>query len=120
MSSASSTMAKFLEMVNRYSDQTEYNPLFRRTFNTPELQEMFWASLNHDVQLISQNSQALEDHEVNLAQKAFVSLHFQGKLVPIANIYFEMILGMTPVCCRFYLSSIQHSVGAWIVLPKSP
>lgn len=96
----SPTMKKSLELVKHYSAQKEYHPLLREKFDTPELQEKFWASLNHEIQLISERSQELEDHEINLYQKTFKTLHSQGRLVPTANVYVELILGIAPVCSK--------------------
>ena len=97
MSSISPAQANLLGLFEHYCDQTEYNPLLSRVFNTTELSNMFWVSLDHDIQLISQRSQNLEDHEISLTQKAFKLLHSEDKFVPAANIYVELILGLGPV-----------------------
>ena len=86
-----------LGLVEHYRDQTEYSPLLSGMFNTTEQSNMFWVSLDHDIQLISRRSQNLEDHEINLTQKAFKLLHSADKFIPAANLYVELILGVGPV-----------------------
>ena len=97
MTSKPSPRAMLFGLVEHYSAQTEYNPLLSQTLNTDELHNMFWTSLDHDIQLISRRSQDLNDHEINLVQKGLHMLHSEGKLVPAANLYIELILGVGPV-----------------------
>ena len=97
MLSTSPTRANVVGLVEHYRDQTEYNPLLSRIFNNSELSDMFWVSLDHDIQLISQRSQDLEDHEISIVQKAFKVLHTEDRFVPAANIYVELVLGVGPV-----------------------
>lgn len=91
------SQAMLSRLIEHYSAQTVYSPLLPHNLSTDDRGNTFWTNFIHETRLISRRSQKLEDHEINLAQKALCLLHADGRIIPAANLYVELILAGTPV-----------------------
>lgn len=63
--------AKLREIVREYRRVRMLHPLVSEMSASPELEQMFWNSLTHDLHVIRRRSQNLVDGEITAAQKAF-------------------------------------------------
>lgn len=86
------------EMVTKYSKIKILHPIVSRICESPQNQEMLRKCLQHDLSLIRGRSSRLDDHEINIAQKAYMLLmqHRKDRLGGI-ELYVQEIIGLNHV-----------------------
>ena len=85
---------KVRDIVKDFRCVNTLHPVISELCQSPELKEMFWASLNQDLHVICQRSQTLAHGEITAIQKAFAVLMENKHLIPAVGLYVDEILGL--------------------------
>ena len=87
--------AKVLRILNRYRAVTALPSLVTQVFATPELEDMLWNSLIHDLNVIRQRSHDITNGEITTAQKAFkILMEGEESKFGAIELYVKEILGL--------------------------
>ena len=78
--------------------------------DSPIFKEHLQKILQHDLEVIKNRSQDLDDHEISLMQKAFVTLMDEGDHVAGIELYVEEIVGLKMVEEKQKLKTLKSSV----------
>lgn len=86
------------EMVTKYSKIKTLHPVVSRICEFPRNQDVLRKSLQHDLSLIRGRSSRLDDHEISIAQKAYMLLmrRPEDRLGGI-ELYVQEIIGLRHV-----------------------
>ena len=114
MSISSSTQdANVRSIVNSYRSIEILHPIVTSLYESPELKQMFWDTLKHDLHVIHQRSQNLADSEITVIQKAFKHLmDNEEDEIPAVELYVEEILGLRFVSDTEKLQTVASAVEA--------
>ena len=74
-------------------NDTTFNPVILQVFDTKEKLKTFWDGLYHNTRIIYLRSWDLNDYEVSVTQKAFITLFEHRHFTAASNLYFQEILG---------------------------
>ena len=102
--------ARLLEVLNHYRPIELLNSTVAETCESPIFKGHLQKILQHDLQVIKQRSQDLNDHEISLTQKAFVILMDEGDHIAGIEIYVEEIVGLRIVEDKERLRTLRSSV----------
>lgn len=100
------------EMVTKYSKIKTLHPIVSRICESPRNQDVLRKSLQHDLSLIRGRSSRLDDHEISIAQKAYMLLmrHPEDRLGGI-ELYVQEIIGLNHVdateSCAFLQTAMK-------------
>ena len=82
------------DIVKDFRCVNTLHPVVSELCQSPELKEIFWASLKQDLHVICQRSQTLAHGEITAIQKAFAVLMENKHLIPAVGLYVDEILGL--------------------------
>ena len=86
---------KVRDIVNSYRSINTLHPVVSELYQSPELKQIFWSSLNQDLHVICQRSQTLAHGEITAIQKAFaVLMEKKENFIPALELYVNEILGL--------------------------
>lgn len=86
--------ARLLNMLSYYRPIEILHSTVEEMCTSSVFNEHFQKILQHDLRTIKRRSQDLDDHEISLAQKAFVILMDEGDHIAGIEIYVEEIIGL--------------------------
>ena len=86
--------SKMRDIVKDFRCLNTLHPVVSELCQSPELKEIFWASLNQDLHVICQRSQTLAHGEITAIQKAFAVLMENKLVIPAVGLYVDEILGL--------------------------
>lgn len=82
-------------LVHKYQHLEVLHPLLQKLFESPEQKELFTSITQHNYNVLMTRSQKLDDHEVNVYEKAFcVLMENEDGRIGGLEIYVEKILGV--------------------------
>ena len=82
-------------LVSKYQHIEVIHPLLQKVFESPTQKDLFISVMQHDYNRLITRSQKLEDHELNVYEKAFCLLMQNGEdRIGGLEIYVEKILGI--------------------------
>lgn len=99
------------EMVTKYRKIKTLHPIVSRICESPQIQEILRKSLQHDLFLIRGRSSRLADHEISIAQKAYMLLmqHHEDRIGGI-ELYVQEIIGLHQVDATERLTCLQTAM----------
>ncbi|KAI4158476.1 MAG: hypothetical protein LQ342_007396 [Letrouitia transgressa] len=99
-------------ILNQYSSVQHVHPLWNFILNFDAARcNLFERSFAHELQRIKRSSQDLEDHEINIYQKAFRILMDQpNTFIGAVHIYIDKILGLSNVGDLHRLYALTPSI----------
>lgn len=99
------------EMVNKYSMIKTLHPVVSHICQSPRNQNVLRKSLRHDLSLIRGRSSRLEDHEISIAQKAYMLLmrRPEDRLGGI-ELYVQEIIGLRYVDATESFACLQTAM----------
>lgn len=99
------------EMVTKYGKTKVLHPIVSQICESPRNQDVLRKSLQHDLSLIRGRSSRLDDHEISIAQKAFMLLmkHPEDRLGGI-ELYVQEIIGLQHVNATERFACLQTAM----------
>ncbi len=89
--------SKLLEILNYYRPIEVLHSTVQDMCNSDVFKKHFQKVLQHDLEVLQQRSQELNDHEISSMQKAFVVLMEDGDHIAGIELYVEEIVGLKMV-----------------------
>lgn len=99
------------EMVTKYSKIKTLHPVVSQICQSPRNQDVLRKSLQHDLSLIRGRSSRLDDHEISIAQKAYMLLmrRPEDRLGGI-ELYVQEIIGLRHVDATESFACLQTAM----------
>lgn len=111
--------ARLLEILNYYRPIEILHSTVEEMCASSVFKEHFQKILQHDLETIKRRSQDVDDHEISLAQKAFVILMDEGDHIAGIELYVEDIIGLKAVEDRDKIQILKSAAKTKDVIRES-
>lgn len=111
--------ARLLEILSYYRPIESLHSTVEEMCTSSVFKEHFQKILQHDLGTIKRRSQDLDDHEISLAQKAFVILMDEGDHIAGIELYVDEIIGLRAAGDEDKMQILKSSVMTKDLIVKS-